>query len=98
MKLKSWFGQSTTGTGVAVLLATMGSVAAGSLSWDHALPLLVAAIVGLIWPENSALQAAAGSTAASLESLITAYRAVLSEGQAPKPPAPAGLGADPSQR
>ena len=91
MKLKRWLSQSTTGAGVAVLLATIASLAAGNLTWGHALPLLTAAIVGLIWPEDSALQAAAGNTAASVESLIAAYRAGQSETQAPKQAVQAGF-------
>jgi hypothetical protein len=98
MKLKRWLGQSTTGAGVAVLLAIIASFAVGNLTWDHALPLLAAAIVGLIWPENSALQAAAGNTAASVESLLAAYRAGLSETHAPKPAVQAGFPANESGR
>jgi hypothetical protein len=98
MKLKRWLGQSTTGAGVAVLLATIASLAAGSVTWDHALPLLAAAIVGLIWPENSALQTAAGNTAASVESLIAAYRAGQSETQAPKPVVQTGFPVNESGR
>ena len=78
MNLNSWLGQSTTGAGFATLLATAGSVAAGSLSWQSAVPLLVGGLVGLIWPENSGLQSAAGSTAATLENLITTYQSNLS--------------------
>jgi hypothetical protein len=96
MKMRRWLGQSTTGAGVATLLATMGSLAAGSLSWDHAIPLLAAGIVGLIWPENSALQGAAGDTAASIENLIAAYRAGLNERQATKPVAQPGSPVVPS--
>lgn len=90
--MKRWLGQSTTGAGVATLLATMGSLIAGTLSWDHALPLLAAAIVGLIWPENAAFQAAAGDTAASVETLIAAYRAGLNEAQAAEPTRQVGSG------
>jgi hypothetical protein len=98
MNLKRWLGQSTTGAGVAVLLATMASLAAGSLSWDHALPLLAAAIVGLIWPENSALQAAAGNTGANIETVIAAYHAGLSETQARNLAVRTGSPVEPSPR
>jgi hypothetical protein len=80
--MKRWLGQSTTGTGAATLLATISSLAAGSLSLDHALPLLAAGIVGLIWPENCALQKATGNAAASIEDLLAVYRAGLNTDQA----------------
>lgn len=74
MTLKQWLGQTTTGAGFATVLAGAGSLATGTIGWQQALPLLMAGIAGLIWPENSALQAAAKQTAADAEAVIAAYQ------------------------
>ncbi len=83
MGKNGWLGQSTTGAGFATLIATVGSVATGTLSWQHAVPLVVGGLVGLIWPENTGMQATASTAAASLQNLIEIYKAGLNtQGQA----------------
>ena len=71
--LTAWSGQITTGHGFMIIAGTLLSVFTGSLTWTSAAPLLVAAVVGLLWPENTALQAAAKATATDVESVVAAY-------------------------
>ena len=56
-KLKSWFGQVTTGHGFMILVPTVLAILNGSLTWQQGVPMLLAGLVGLIWPENAALSA-----------------------------------------
>lgn len=70
----SWLGQVTTGHGVMILGPTLLAAAAGTMPWGAAIPLLVAGLVGLLWPENAGLQAATSTIATDVESLISAYR------------------------
>ena len=72
--LTAWLGQITTGHGFMILGGTLLSVFTGATSWSVAIPLLVAGVVGLLWPENTALSAAARATATDLEALLAAYR------------------------
>ena len=71
--LKSWFGQVTTGHGFMILAPTMLSAMSGAISWTNAAPLLVAGAIGLVWPENTALQTASKSATADVASMIAAY-------------------------
>jgi hypothetical protein len=71
--LKTWFGEVTTGHGVMVLAGTMLSVLSGGMSWAGAAPLLVAGAIGLVWPENTALQSAGQAVATDVAGVITAY-------------------------
>lgn len=80
MKFSDWFGQATTGAGFATLLGAASSVASGAVTWQHALPLIVGGVVGLVWPENTNLQSAVGSAASSVESILSAIQ------NAPQPP------------
>jgi hypothetical protein len=69
----TWLGEVTTGHGVMIVGGTLLSVLTGSVSWLGAAPLLAAGFVGLIWPENTALQTAAQQAATDAESAFTAY-------------------------
>ncbi len=80
MDIRSWLSQATTGGGIAALLGTASALAAGQLSLHQAIPVLVAGVVGLIWPENSGSKAAAETAATSIETLVTAYRFGLQHG------------------
>lgn len=80
MKFSDWFGQATTGAGFATLLGAASSVASGTVTWQHALPLIVGGVVGLVWPENTSLQSAVGGAASSVESILSAIQ------NAPQPP------------
>jgi hypothetical protein len=51
--MRTWFGQATTGGGIAALAATGSAAWAGQTTWAQAFPLLVAGFVGMIWPENT---------------------------------------------
>lgn len=72
MTIKSWLGQSTTGTGIAAILASLGAVASGALTWQQALPLAIGGLAGVIWPENTGLNAQASAIASGIENLISA--------------------------
>jgi hypothetical protein len=85
MKLQQWLGQATTGAGFATVLAGAGALATGTASWQQAVPLVIAGVAGLIWPENTGLQSAAKQSALDIESLVAAYQAA----KAAPPPATA---------
>ncbi len=69
----TWFGQVTTGHGFMILGGTLLSVLSGAMSWAAAAPLLVAAVIGLLWPENTALSTAARTAATDVEALLAAF-------------------------
>ena len=71
--LKSWLGQVTTGHGVMILAGTLLSVFSGVTTLAGAAPLLIAAAIGLVWPENLALQTAGQAAAADVASIVSAY-------------------------
>ena len=71
--LTAWSGQVTTGHGFMIIAGTLFSVFTGSVTWTSAAPLLVAAVVGLVWPENTALQTAARATVTDVENVVAAY-------------------------
>ena len=71
--LKSWLGEVTTGHGVMVLSGTLLSVLSGTMTWATAAPLLTAGVIGLIWPENTALQAAGQAVATDVAGAVAAY-------------------------
>jgi hypothetical protein len=73
--LKSWFGQVTTGHGVMILAGAFLSVLTGATSWPVALPFLAAGAIGLIWPENTALQSAGKAVATDVASVVAAFNA-----------------------
>ncbi|HEX3993606.1 MAG TPA: hypothetical protein VHX39_20750 [Acetobacteraceae bacterium] len=56
-----------------VLSGTLLSVLFGGMTWAGAAPLLVAGMIGLIWPENAALQAAGQAVATDVAGVVTAY-------------------------
>lgn len=85
--LKTWFGEVTTGHGVMVLSGTVLSVLSGGMTWAGAAPLLVAGVIGLIWPENAALQAAGQAVATDVVGVVTAYN-----NNTVTPPSPASRG------
>jgi len=65
MTFKTWLGQSTTGTGIAAILASLGAVAGGSMTWQQALPLAIGGLAGVIWPEQSGHSKPLESTAST---------------------------------
>ena len=74
MNLSDWFGQTTTGAGFATLLGAASSVASGSVTWQHALPLIVGGVVGLVWPENTKLQSGIGVAASDVQTILSALQ------------------------
>ena len=87
---KIWIGQVTTGHGFMVLAPTFLAMLSGTMTWNVAFPLLAAAIVGLVWPENTGLKDAAQTVAADLEKVYAQYqsRTVAVAANAPLPPDP----------
>jgi hypothetical protein len=73
--LRAWFGQVTTGHGFMIIAGAVLSVLAGTTNWIVASPLLVAGVIGLLWPENTALRAAAQATVVDVEAMAAAYNA-----------------------
>ena len=73
-RFKLWLGQVTTGHGVMILAPTLLSVLSGSMDWSTAIPLMVAGVAGLLWPENSALGDAARELAKDIGAALTACR------------------------
>lgn len=73
-----------------VLASTVLAVLSGTMTWQTAMPLLAAGVVGLVWPENTALKSAAQTVAADLEAAYERYRTevVAAASNAPQPPDP----------
>lgn len=71
--LRTWFGEATTGHGVMILSGTILSVLSGGMTWAGASPLLSAGVIGLVWPENTALQAAGQAVATDGAGVVAAY-------------------------
>ena len=88
----TWVGQVTTGHGVMILAPTLLAVLAGTMSWPTALPLLVASVVGLAWPENAPLLEAARTAATDAEAMIESYRGRPARGAVPPVPGPGPSG------
>lgn len=84
--LKTWSGQITTGIGALIGGPAVIGLLTHQLTLDQAIPLLIAAVIGLIFPENKALATSAQTTATDAEVLIpqllTAYRTGLTHGAA----------------
>ena len=59
-----------------ILAPTLFAALAGSMNWETAAPLLAAGVVGLVWPENTALKAAAKTTVSDMAAMMTAFRGV----------------------
>ena len=74
-EIRTWLGQVTTGHGIMVLVPTALAIMSGTMSWQAGLPLLMAGIVGLAWPENAPLETAVQSFATDVAAAIAAYRA-----------------------
>jgi hypothetical protein len=71
--LKTWAGEVTTGHGVMIVASTLLAALSGSVNWATAAPLLTAGAIGLVWPENTALQNAGETVAADVAGLVTAF-------------------------
>jgi hypothetical protein len=85
-RFSSWIGQTTTGHGVMIVVPTLLAVASGSISLGAAVPLLLAGVIGLLWPENAAAQSTGKAVAMDVEALIAAYRKGLHQaGTLPEP-------------
>ena len=72
--LKTWIGQVTTGQGVMVIVPTLCAALSGAMDWAIAAPLLLAGVVGLLWPENIALKAAAQTAMTDMMNVAATLR------------------------
>ena len=79
---KAWLGQATTGAGFAAILGTLGAVASGQMTWQQAAPLLAAAAIGLMWPENTAAKQGASNLVADLIAFTPLISAAIEHGKA----------------
>jgi hypothetical protein len=92
--IKSWLGQVTTGIGALIGAPVAIALLTSQITLDQAIPGIIAAVIGLIWPENPQFAASAQAVASDAEVLIpqllTAYRTGLQHGAhaAVPPPAP----------
>lgn len=92
--IRSWLGQVTTGIGALIAAPVVIALLSSQITPEQAIPGIVAAVIGLIWPENKQLAASAQTLASDAEVLIpqllTAYRSGLQHGAqaAVPPPAP----------
>jgi hypothetical protein len=57
------------------MLAAIGGLASGALGWQQATPIIIGGLVGMIWPENRDLTAAAQKTAGDVGAVVAAYQA-----------------------
>jgi hypothetical protein len=82
--IRSWLGQVTTGIGALVAVPVVIALLSSQITLDQAIPGIVAAVIGLIWPENKQLTTSAQTLASDAEVLIpqllTAYRSGLQHG------------------
>ena len=82
--LKSWLGQVTTGIGALIGAPVAIALLTHQITPEQAVPGIVAAVIGLVWPENKTLAASAQTVASDAEILIpqllTAYRSGLQHG------------------
>jgi len=69
-----WLGEVTTGHGAMIIGPTLLAVSSGTMDWPTAVPFLAAGVIGLLWPENTALKSAAQTVVTDAENLIAAYR------------------------
>lgn len=83
--LKQWAGQITTGIGAVLATPTVIALLSHQITWQEAIPPLVASIIALVWPENKALAASGQTTATDIEGLLTAYRTGLQHGASTTP-------------
>jgi hypothetical protein len=87
---KSWLGQITTGIGALIAVPVVMALLTSQITLDQAIPGIVAAVIGLIWPENKQLAESAQTLASGAEVLIpqllTAYRSGLQHGAQPVVP------------
>jgi hypothetical protein len=90
IRMQAWVGQITTGQGVMILAPTVMAVMSGSMTWETALPLLVAGVTGLIWPESTTASVASQAAAKDIQALIVAYRTGLDHAGS-EPVAPASV-------
>lgn len=99
---QAWYSQVTTGLGALICAPVMIALFSHQITLAQAVPGIVAAVIGLVWPENKQLAGSAQTVVADAEVLIpqllTAYRTGLQHGAhavAP-PPAPVPALADPN--
>lgn len=71
---KLWLGQVTTGHGFMILAPTVLALLSGAMPWEAAVPLFLAGVAGLLWPENPPLKTAAQTLATDIGAVIAAYR------------------------
>ena len=71
---KLWLGQVTTGHGFMILAPTVLALLSGAMQWEAAVPLFLAGVAGLLWPENPPLKTAAQTLAVDMGAVIAAYR------------------------
>ena len=71
--LSNWLGQVTTGHGAMILGPTLLAAFTGQMTWLQALPLIVAGIVGLLWPENTGLKTASQNATVAMEGVATTF-------------------------
>lgn len=74
MQTKIWFGQATTGAGFATLLGALGGLASGAVTWQQAVPLLIAGVAGMLWPEKPNAGPSLGKLTSDVEMLMQAFQ------------------------
>ena len=65
----TWLGEVTTGHGVMVLVPTVLALISGTMSWSTGAPLLLAGVIGLIWPETTRQQAPSQAAVSNAEEI-----------------------------
>jgi hypothetical protein len=82
--IRSWLGQVTTGIGALIAAPVVIALLTSQITPSQAVPGIVAAVIGLMWPENRQFAASAQTLASDAEVLIpqllTAYRTGLQHG------------------
>jgi hypothetical protein len=63
----------TTGHGIALVASTLLALLSGTTTWTSAAPFLLAGVIGIVWPENTALETSAQSAASDVAGMVSAY-------------------------
>jgi hypothetical protein len=73
MNIREWLGQVTTGHGIMILAPTILAVMFHQMTWQQAVPLLVAGVIGILWPENPQLKTTGQAATSDIIQVVQAF-------------------------
>lgn len=81
LNMKPWVGQISTMLGALIAAPVTVALIQRQISVEQAIPGILAALVGLIWPENQGLSADVEDTATQVVHLLPALVAAYEHGR-----------------